>query len=508
MRNNHRPNPDPILIQIADYVFDTAITNTLAYETAYMALLDSLACSMQALTIPACQKYLGPVISNIQVSNGSRVPGTHYELDPIKAAFDIGTTIRWLDYNDTWLAKEWGHPSDNLGALIAVGDYVCRNLDLFPYLKGKPLTVQDLLTAQIKAYEIQGILALDNAFNAVGLDHVLLVKIASAALSAYLLGFSKDQIIAALSEAFVDGGTLRVYRHAPNTGPRKSWAAGDATSRGVSLAWKVGQGDPGYPSGLTQKRWGFQDALFHGQTIVLARPLQSYVMENILFKVSFPAEFHAQTAVEAAITLHEFLKDKCVDGIYSKDKKISETILDCIDRIDIETQEAGFRIIHKEGPLHNYADRDHCLQYMIAMGLLFGELKAEHYQDAFANHPEYAIIIDGLRNKMRVSENPHFTQAYFDPDKRAIPNSIQIFFKDGTQSDKVTVYYPLGHRQRREEALLPLKSKYDHAIDNYFGNILGNEPQADNLKKLWVDSISGSEILNMPIDKFVNFWCI
>lgn len=519
----NRPKPDDIFIQIADYVCDFSINSSQAFDTAYLALLDSMACAMEALSIQHCQNFLGPVVPNTLVKNGSRVPGTMYQLDPIKAAFDIGTTIRWLDFNDTWLAREWGHPSDNLGAILAVSDYVCRNLEIFRKNHASlnlnhtkhSLTVEDVLIAQIKAYEIQGVLALENAFNAVGLDHVLLIKVASTALAAQLLGLNKDQIIATLSEAFADGGALRVYRHAPNTGSRKSWAAGDATSRGVLLAYKVMCGDPGYPTAITAKKWGFSDALFKGQPIIISRPLQSYVMENILFKVSFPAEFHAQTAVEAAITLHHYLKnEKFKKQSESTKSELTNEFIDklknSIDKITIETQEAGFRIIHKEGPLHNYADRDHCLQYMVALGLLFGDIKAEHYQDKFANEQNNDAILSLLRSKMQVSENPEFTNAYFDPDKRAIPNAIQIFFKDGSVSEKITVYYPLGHRQRRSDALLPLKNKYDLAIDNYFGQHLGKAKQAENLKSLWTDSIHTqkySDILDLPVDQFIDKWC-
>jgi 2-methylcitrate dehydratase len=395
--------------------------------------MDSLGCGFLALGYPECRKMLGPVVPGAGMEHGCRVPGTDLELDPVKAAFDISTLVRWLDFNDTWLAAEWGHPSDNLGAILACADYQGR-------FKGQPMTVRDVLTAMIKAHEIQGVLALENSFNRVGLDHVLLVRVASTAVASQMLGCSRDQTMNAVSQAWIDGGALRTYRHAPNTGSRKSWAAGDATSRGVRLALIALVGEMGYETALSAPLWGFQDVLFGGNPVVLARPLDSYVMENILFKIAFPAEFHAQTAVECAIELHPQVIER----------------LDEIERIEIETQEPGVRIIDKSGPLHNFADRDHCLQYMAAIGLIFGQLNANHYRDDVAADTR----IDKLREKMIVRENRGFTADYYDLEKRAIPNSMQVFFTDGSHSDRVEIHYPIGHRRRREEGLPVLKKKF------------------------------------------------
>lgn len=471
---------DEVLTKIADYVCEKKITSILAYETAYSALLDSLGCAFLALKVPQCKKLLGPIVEGTIVPKASRVPGTSYQLDPIKAAFDIGTCIRWLDYNDTWLAQEWGHPSDNLGAILAVGDYVSNDKSK----DSSHLTVKDVLTAMIKAYEIQGILALENAFNRVGLDHVILVKIASAAVIAPWMGLSKDQTIEVLSHAFIDGHSLRTYRHAPNTGPRKSWAAGDATSRAVFLNWLVLHGQIGYPKALSAKRWGFVDVLFQGKPIVISRPFESYVMENILFKVAYPAEFHAQTAVEASFKLHQKFKDRL---------KTLENIEE-IEKIEIQTQAPAIRIIDKTGPLYNYADRDHCIQYMVAIGLLYGELKPEHYSDEIAKDPR----IDSLREKMKVSENQQFSQDYLDPNKRAIPNSIQIFFKDGIMSDQIIVEYPLGHQRRRKEAEPLLKEKYNHAVKNYFSG-----EQQTKILELWDKK---ERVLEMKISDFISLF--
>lgn len=432
---------DALLVQIADYVFDTVISSEEAFKTAYCALLDSIACAMMALDVPQCRQLLGPIVPGSIVPKGARVLGTSFELDPIKAAFDIGSCIRWLDYNDTWLAKEWGHPSDNLGGILSVGDYVCRQND-------KNLSVHRIIESMIKAYEIQGVLALGNAFNEVGLDHVILVKVATAAVISQLYGLSKSQTIDVLSNAFIDGHSLRTYRHAPNTGPRKSWAAGDATSRAVFLTWMIKQGQTGYPQALTAKRWGFSDVLLQGKSITLERPFGSYVMENILFKVAFPAEFHAQTAVECAFQLHPQVIDRLQE----------------IDRIKINTQISAIRIIDKTGPLHNYADRDHCLQYMVAIGLLFGTVTAQHYSDEIAKDPR----IDFLRDKMQVNENPRFSRDYLNPDVRSIANELQIFFKDGTSVGPVIVEYPLGHKRRRGEALPYLQQKFESAIAGCF----------------------------------------
>jgi 2-methylcitrate dehydratase len=424
---------DPLLEQIAAYALDQGSFGSLALETARLCLLDSLGCGLLALNYPACTKLLGPMVPGHEMAGGVPIPGTAYRLDPIAGAFNIGTMVRWLDYNDTWLAAEWGHPSDNLGAILAVADYRQRILC-------RPTDVAQVLDAMIRAHEIQGVLALNNSFNRVGLDHVLLVRIASTAVACRLLGADNQQCINALSHAWIDGGALRTYRHAPNTGSRKSWAAGDATSRAVRLAMISLTGVMGYSTPFSAPKWGFQDVLFRSQPITLTRPLASYVMENVLFKISFPAEFHAQTAVEAAIQLHPHVSHRLTD----------------IQSIQVETQEAGVRIIDKSGPLKNPADRDHCLQYMIAVGLLKGRLRAEDYEDSSAADPQ----IDRLRGLMQVRENPDFTKGYFDPDQRSIPNAIQVFFQDGTASDRVEVHFPVGHRRRRDEGIPLLMEKY------------------------------------------------
>lgn len=432
---------DPLFTDIADYVHSKEINSELAYSTARHCLMDSLGCGFLALAYPQCRKMLGPIVPGATMTGGCRVPGTNLELDPVKAAFDIGAVVRWLDFNDTWLAAEWGHPSDNLGAILAVADYQSR-------IKGQTITMRDVLTAMIKAHEVQGILALENSFNRVGLDHVLLVRVASTAIAAEILGCTPEQTANAISHAFIDGGALRTYRHAPNTGSRKSWAAGDATSRAVRLALISLSGEMGYATAMTAPQWGFQDVLFNGETVNLARPLESYVMENILFKISFPAEFHAQTAVECAIQLHPQVADR----------------LDDIERVELHTQEPGVRIIDKSGPLNNFADRDHCLQYMAAIGLIFGELTADHYTDNVAKDPR----IDALREKMVVSENESYTKDYYDLDKRAIPNQIQVFMKDGSALDPVEVHYPIGHRLRREEGIPVLENKFTNAVASVF----------------------------------------
>src|SRR5216684_1195259 len=440
IKSAERPAPDHVLTAIADYALSFEIKSELAYETAGYCLMDTLACGFQALKYPACTKLMGPVVPGATLTNGARVPGTAYELDPINAAFNIGAMIRWLDFNDTWLAAEWGHPSDNLGGILAVADYLSRS--------GKPISVRDVLTAMIKAHEIQGVLALENSFNRVGLDHVLLVRVASTAVATQLLGGNREQIINAVSNAWLDGGALRAYRHAPNTGSRKSWAAGDATSRGVQHALMAIKGEMGYPSALSAPTWGFCDVLFRGQPLKLARPFSTYVMENVLFKISFPAEFHAQTAVEAAFKLHPQIKDR----------------VDQIDRIVIETQEPGVRIIDKTGPLANPADRDHCIQYMVAIPLLFGRLTAEDYEDKVASDPR----VDALRAKMEVRENPTFTQEYYAADKRYIGNAVQVFFKDGTSTARVHVDFPIGHRKRRAEGMPVLVKKFESSVDAHF----------------------------------------
>jgi 2-methylcitrate dehydratase len=474
---NLRPPFDPLLEQIADYTISAQINSADAYDTAQYCLMDSLGCALLALNYPACTKLLGPVVSDTVVPNGSRLPGTNYELDPITAAFNIGTLVRWLDFNDTWLAAEWGHPSDNLGAILAVADFVSRRNVA---LQKQPYTVRDLLTAMIQAHEIQGILALENAFNRVGLDHVLLVRIASTAIATGLLGGTREQILNAVSNAWLDGGALRTYRHAPNTGSRKSWAAGDATSRAVQHGLMAIKGEMGYPSALSAKTWGFSDVLFKGQPIYLARQFGSYVMENVLFKISYPAEFHAQTAVEAAIKLHPEIRDR----------------LDTIREVVITTQESAIRIIDKKGPLHNPADRDHCLQYMTAIGLLFGTLTADHYEDATAKDPR----IDALRAKMTTHEEPRYTHEYLEPDKRSIANAVQVFFADGTATEKVEVEYPIGHRRRRTEGIPLLVKKFKENLATRF-----DAERSGRILQLFQ---AGKHLEEMPVNKFIEHFVI
>lgn len=474
---NIRSAPDVELVSIADYVLRKDIKSDVAFTTARYCLMDALGCAMLALQYPACTKLLGPIIPGTSVPVGARVPGTNYLLDPILAAFNIGTLVRWLDFNDTWLAAEWGHPSDNLGAILAVTDYLSRK----NIAEGKkPLLIKDVLAAMIKAHEIQGVLALENGFNRLGFDHVILVKMASTAVATQLLGGSQEQIINALSQAWLDGAALRTYRHAPNTGSRKSWAAGDATSRATRLAWLTMQGEMGYPSVLTAKKWGFYDTVMKGQSLKIGRSFGTYVMENVLFKISFPAEFHAQTAVECAVLLHPQIKNK----------------LDQIEKIVLVTQESAVRIISKSGPLHNPADRDHCLQYMVAVALLEGNLKADHYEDAFASNP----YITKLRDKMVVEEDLQFSRDYLDPDKRSIANSIQIFFKDGTHTDKVTVEYPVGHKRRREEGIPLMFDKFaENAATLY-------QPQkVQQLLALFKDK---EKLEDMPVNQFMDLFVI
>ncbi|MBV8813772.1 MAG: bifunctional 2-methylcitrate dehydratase/aconitate hydratase [Verrucomicrobia bacterium] len=433
----NRSAVDQLLQDLADYVLGTAPAAAEAEAVARLSFMDSLGCALQSLAYPACTKLLGPIVPGAGLFRGARVPGTSYELEPVRAAFNIGAMIRWLDFNDTWLAAEWGHPSDNFGGILAVSDYLCRQTAT----EAEPLLVRDVLKAAIQAYEIQGGLSLTNGFNRVGLDHVLLVRIASTAVVTRLLGGTRSEIISALSNAFIDGGALRTYRHAPNTGSRKSWAAADATSRAVFLALQALRGEMGYPTALSAPRWGFQDVLFQGKPIQLSQPLGSYVMRNVLFKISFPAEFHAQTAVEAALQLSNNVKDR----------------LDEISRVTIETQESGKRIIDKTGPLHNPADRDHCIQYMVAVPLIKGQLSAQDYEDFGAADPR----IDLLRAKMEVIENPQFSRDYLDPAKRSIGNSVQVFFKDGSSTDKIAVEYPIGHPRRRKEGEPLLFKKFE-----------------------------------------------
>ena len=442
VRSAKRPDPDQPLVDVAEYVADFHIHSTEAYDTARHVLLDSLGTAMLAMKFPECVKHLGPLVPGATMPGGARVPGTSHELDPVQAAFAIGTQIRWLDFNDTWLAAEWGHPSDNLGTILAVADYLSRKAER----EGGPqLTVRDVLGYAIKAHEIQGCYALLNSFNRVGQDHVILVRLASTAVATAMLGGSKEQIITAVSHSWIDNGALRTYRHAPNTGPRKSWAAGDACRRAVTHAINaVYRGVVGYPSALTARTWGFYDVAFKGKPFEFERPFGSYVMENVLLKISYPAEFHAQTAVECAIRLHPQVEER----------------LDQIERIVIETQEAGCRIIDKTGPLDNYADRDHCIQYMVAVPLIFGRLVAQDYSDEVAADSR----IDRLREKMEVTENPQFTRDYFDPTRRYIGNSVQVFFADGSCTDKVSIDFPIGHRKRRAEGIPVLLRKFESAV--------------------------------------------
>lgn len=473
---NIRSAPDTELVTIADYVARKDLKSDLAFTTARLCLMDALGCGILALQYPACTKLLGPIIPGTFVPTGARVPGTAYFLDPILAAFNIGTLVRWLDFNDTWLAAEWGHPSDNLGAILAIADYLSRK----QIEEGSsPILVKDVLSAMIKAHEIQGVLALENSFNRLGFDHVILVKIASTAVATFLLGGTKEQIVNALSQAWVDGAGLRTYRHAPNAGSRKSWAAGDATSRATRLAWLTMQGEMGYPSALSAKKWGFVDTILKGSPLKLARPFGTYVMENVLFKISYPAEFHAQTAVEAAVQLHPKIKNK----------------LDQIDKIELTTHESAIRIISKSGPLHNFADRDHCLQYMVAIGLLFGDLDANHYENKFAeSNPQ----IDKLREKMIVQEDKQFSKDYLDPDKRSIANAIQIYFKDGSHTDKIVVEYPIGHRRRREEGIPFLYKKFENNLATRF---------TPEITKTISDLFHDQKMLeNMPINELMDMF--
>lgn len=448
--SNERPQADQVLTDIVDYVLNYKVESDVAWKTAHYCFLDTMGCGFEALTYPACTKMLGPIVPGTTVPHGAKVPGTSYQLDPIQAAFNIGALVRWLDFNDTWLAAEWGHPSDNLGGILATADWLSRTS--VPN-GGKPMKMKSVLEAMVMAHEVQGVLALENSFNRVGLDHVILVKIASTAVVGKLLGLTRDELINAVSLAFVDGQALRTYRHAPNTGSRKSWAAGDATSRAVRLALIAQKGEMGYPSVLTAPVWGFYDVSFKGQEFKFQRPYGTYVMENILFKISFPAEFHSQTAVEAAMTLHGQL---LAAGKTAED----------IESITIRTHEAAIRIIDKKGPLHNPADRDHCLQYMIAVPLIYGRLTAEDYEDVIAKDPR----IDILRDKMNCVEDEAFTTDYHDPEKRSIANGLTVKLKDGTTLDEVTVEYPIGHPRRREEGIPKLIEKYKINLNRIFAD--------------------------------------
>jgi 2-methylcitrate dehydratase len=474
--SNVRPDADKVLVDIADYVHKYKVTSKEAYETARFCLMDTLGCGFEALEYPACTKLLGPVVPGTVVPNGAKVPGTPFQLDPIQAAFNIGAMIRWLDFNDTWLAAEWGHPSDNLGGILAVADWVSRN----NVAAGRaPLTVRDVLTAMIKAHEIQGCIALENSFNKVGLDHVVLVKVASTAVVSTLLGLSREETINAVSLAWVDGQSLRTYRHSPNTGSRKSWAAGDATSRAVRLALIARSGEMGYPSVLTAKTWGFYDVLFKGREFQFQRPYGSYVMEQVLFKISFPAEFHSQTAVEASMTIHGEMQ------------KLGKTAED-IKKVTVRTHEACIRIIDKKGPLNNPADRDHCIQYMMAVPMLFGRLTAEDYEDSVASDPR----IDALRDKIVCVEDKQFTKDYHDPEKRSIANAVTVEFKDGKKMKEVVVEYPIGHKRRRKEGMPVLVEKFKTNLARQFA-----EKQRNAILELCMDA---KRLEATPVNEFVD----
>lgn len=479
--SNIRPEPDQVIVDIAKYVNEYEINSDEALDTARYCLMDTLGCGLEALSYSACTKLLGPVVPGTTVPNGAKVPGTNYQLDPINAAFNIGAMIRWLDFNDTWLAAEWGHPSDNLGGILAVADWLSRTR----IAEGQsPLLMKDVLIAMVKAHEIQGVIALENSFNRVGLDHVLLVKVASTAVVAKMLGASYEQIIDAVSNAWLDGQSLRTYRHAPNTGSRKSWAAGDATSRAVRLALMVMKGEMGYPSALTAKTWGFYDVLFKGKPFEFTQTYGSYVMENVLFKISFPAEFHAQTAVECALALHP----NNIDLIDTLEK------INKIDRIEITTHESAIRIIDKTGPLNNPADRDHCIQYMTSIGLLKGNLTAQDYEDTVANDPR----VDALREKMTCVEKPEYTKDYLDPDKRSIANAVQIFYKDGSSSEQVAVEYPIGHRRRRSEGIPELIKKFKINLQREF-----DDTRAEKIMNLNLDI---DLLQQTPVNEYVDLY--
>ena len=480
MKADHRPDWDPVLIDIVDYVQHYEVDSALDYENARLCLIDTLGCGLEALEYPACTKLLGPIVSGTIVPNGAKVPGTRFQLDPVQAAFNIGAMIRWLDFNDTWLAAEWGHPSDNLGGILATADWISRNA----IAAGKaPLAMRDVLTAMIKAHEIQGCIALENSFNKVGLDHVVLVKVASTAVVSWLLGLTRDETLNAVSLAWVDGQSLRTYRHAPNTGSRKSWAAGDATSRAVRLALIARTGEMGYPSVLSAKTWGFYDVLFKGRPFKFQRPYGSYVMENILFKISFPAEFHSQTAVECAMEIHRKLQS------------VGRTAAD-IKRITIRTHEACMRIIDKKGPLNNPADRDHCIQYMVAVPVLFGRLTAADYEDSIAADPR----IDALRDKMICIEDPAFTADYHDPDKRSIANALTVEFNDGSKLDEIVCEYPIGHKRRRSDGVSLLEGKFRKNLARRF--------PSKQQQQILEASLDQAALEAMPAHEYVDLYVI
>jgi 2-methylcitrate dehydratase len=470
--SNVRPKPDKVLTDIADYATKYTISSSDAYETARYCLMDTLGCGFEALEYPACTKLLGPIVRGTVVPNGARVPGTQFQLDPIQAAFNLGAMIRWLDFNDTWLAAEWGHPSDNLGGILMAADWLSRNRH--------PLVMRDVLTGMIKAHEIQGVLALENSFNRVGLDHVVLVKVASTAVVANMIGCTYDEVVNAVSHAWLDGQSLRTYRHAPNTGSRKSWAAGDATSRAVRLALIAKTGEMGYPSVLSAKTWGFYDVLFKGNEFKFQRPFGSYVMEHVLFKISFPAEFHSQTAAEAAMSLHPVVKNRIED----------------IERITIRTHEAAIRIIDKKGPLNNPADRDHCIQYMVAVPLIFGRLTASDYEDDVASDPR----IDALRDKIVCVEDKQFTKDYHDPEKRSIANALTVQFKDGKKLAEVVVEYPIGHKRRRKEGI-------PYLIEKFETNLARRFPEKQQ-KAILDRCMDQKKLEQTPVNEFVDLMVI
>ncbi len=450
---------DQALVDIADYVCDVEVESALAFETAHDCLMDSIACGFQALDYPACTRLMGPVVPGATLPGGARVPGTSFELDPALAAFNIGCMNRWLDFNDTWLAAEQGHPSDNFGGILATADYLGRRARAEG---GESPTMRDVLTAAIKAYEIQGVLALDNSFNRAGLDHALLVRVASTAVVTRMLGGGRDEVLSAVSNAWIDGAPLRTCRLAPNTSSRKRWAAADATSRAVRLALIAMTGETGCPTALSAKSRGFYDVLGGGSAFRLQRPYGSYVMENVLFKAACPGEFHAQTAVEAGMTLHPAVRDR----------------VDDVANVVIETQEAGLRILDKPGPLDNRADRDHCIRYMVAVPLIFGRLTAADYEDDVAGDPR----IDALRDRMEVRENERFTKDHQDPGLRYIGNAVQVFFSDGTGTERIEVNVPIGHRERRDEGVPLLRQKIAGSVAPKLG-----APQWEELDSLCAD---------------------
>ena len=478
--SNVRPKPEAVLTKIADYATKYSIKSADAFETARYCLIDTLGCGFEALEYPACTKLMGPIVPGTVVPNGAKVPGTQFQLDPVQAAFNIGAMIRWLDFNDTWLAAEWGHPSDNLGGILATADWLSRTA----LANGKqPLLMKDVLAGMIKAHEIQGVLALENSFNRVGLDHVVLVKVASTAVVANMIGCTYDEVVNAVSQAWVDGQSLRTYRHAPNTGSRKSWAAGDATSRAVRLALISKTGEMGYPSVLSAKGWGFYDVLFKGQPFKFQRPFGSYVMENVLFKISFPAEFHSQTAVECAMQIH--------DALNKAGKKPED-----IKKITIRTHEACIRIIDKKGPLNNPADRDHCIQYMVAVPILFGRLTAGDYEDSVAKDPR----IDVLRDKIDCVEDKRYTEDYHDPEKRSIANALTVEFKDGTKMKEIVCEYPIGHKRRRKEGMPVLVEKFRTNLARRF--------PAKQQKAILDLCLDAKKLQNTPVNEFVDLFVI